>query len=136
VNFRRGFLRIYLVLSAVFVCIVVVDEISWSAVNRLKEMPVREIVRDPQFFGLRTQQQLGILTNADPDFAQLSPEAKEKVLNEFTRRFRLGGANRSSWMSAVLYWVKFVAITLLYPIAGYGVLFHLVPWMGRGFQSK
>jgi hypothetical protein len=116
-NYRQGLLRIYLVLSVCWIA-------AWLYVGVTKS-------RDLRLSDAKKLELDGIVkTMMDEDETDDDIQA---VVNDFRQKY-----GERSW-SATLRRVATsdtMLIALLPPVAGYGIAFLVLPWIGRGFAAK
>jgi hypothetical protein len=125
-NYKRGMRRLYLVLSALWIAVVVAVSInerprSSSPVVYLDDNgnSITSVVLEP----IRSWDENGRpITPSRPDLSKLSEE-------------QLQGYRQTGIRLLVRYWETQSALALAPPAIGYLILFGVLPWIGRGFRS-
>ena len=116
-NYRQGFLRIYLVLSVCWIA-------AWlyAGVNKARDLRLSEAKRQELDGIVRTMMDED---ETDDDIQVAVDDFRQK----FGERSWPVTARRVATSEAML-------VALLPPLAGYAVVFLVLPWIGRGFETK
>ena len=116
-NYRQGFLRIYLVLSVCWIA-------AWLyvGVNKSRDLRLSEAKRQELDGSVKTMMDED---ETDDDI--------QVVVDEFRQKY-----GERSWPTTLrrVATSDSMAIAFLPPLAGYAIAFVVLPWIGRGFGSK
>jgi hypothetical protein len=124
-NYRRGLLRVYLVL-----CVLWIITIAGTSVIDRPTPPVIFGKNDPVVPKDEFAPKPKTLTDAD--FS--SADAPIPSFDDFKKE-QQNEQQKSEVHSTARYWGTQSALAFTPPIAGYLILFGVIPWIGRGFRS-
>ena len=128
-NYRRGFQRVFAVVTVVWVVAVLLfapsERLRFWKVDQITQ--VQELMTDPKFQGLDLSAQKEALAEIDPRFAQLSDESylpfRERMQGIVPPRYvRI---KQFFWLTGVI---------VLPPVAVFVVFVYVAPWIYRGFS--
>ncbi|MGD1093014.1 MAG: hypothetical protein ABSB35_13610 [Bryobacteraceae bacterium] len=128
-NYRRGFQRVYAVVTVVWVVSVLLfapsERLRFWKVDQITQ--VQELMSDPKFQELDLSAQKAALAEIDPRFAQLSDEA----YLPFRERMQAIVPPRYVRIKQLL-WL--MGVIVLPPAAVFVLFVYVVPWVYRGFS--
>jgi hypothetical protein len=128
-NYRRGFQRVYAVLTVVWVIAVLLfapsQRLRFWKVDQITQ--VQELMSDPKFQERDPSAQREALAEIDPRFAQLSDES----YLPFRDRMKEVTPPRYVRLKQLL-WL--LGVIILPPAALYVISVYLVPWIYLGFK--